>query len=121
MTINVRYISPETDAENAEEKIHFTNMVNDFGETIDKNTYIGYEQKVLKNIQAVGKGILEDIEYGIIITEEHIKTKYKLIIQETKDAYNKVDDKNRFKGDVARIIKDDESYEYFDKFYDKYF
>ena len=121
MTINVRYISAETDAVNAEEKFHFTNMVNDFGETIDENTYIGYEQKVLVNIHAIGKGILEDIEYGIVITEEHIKEKYKILIQETKDAYNKVDDKNRFKGDVARIIKNDDSYKYFDEFYDKYF
>lgn len=121
MTINVRYISPETDAENAEEKLHFTNMVNDFGETIDENTYIGYEQKILKNIQAVGKGILADIEYGIVITEEHIKTEYQQIIQQTKEYYNNVEEKEKFKTRVARIVKDDDSFRYFEAFYKKYF
>lgn len=54
MTINVRYISPETDAENAEEKFHYGNMVDDFS----KHGFTGDQRTVVENVQKVGQDIL---------------------------------------------------------------
>lgn len=117
MTINARYIPKETDEENAEEKLHFSNMVTDFG----KHSFTGDKKTVVENIKSVGEGILADIEYGIEITEEHIKTTYEGIIIKTKEIYSTIENKNKFKGDVARLIKDDTTYDYFNDFYEKYF
>lgn len=119
MTINVRYISAETDKENAEELYHYQNLVTD----LSRHTETGTEKNIVENIILVGKGILADIEYGIIIEEEYIKSTYKGIIKSTQALNSKLTE--REKADLTRnvgtAIKDKKTLEYFQNFYKKYF
>ena len=117
MTINARYIPKEVDEENAEEKFHFSNMVTDLG----LHSFTGERRTIVENIKYVGEGILADIEYGVEITEAHITATYQGIITTTKELYSGIDDKKKFQGDVARLIKDDTTFDYFNDFYNKYF
>ena len=117
MTINARYIPKEVDEENAEEKFHFSNMVTDLG----LHSFTGDRRTIVENIKYVGEGILADIEYGVEITEAHITATYQGIITTTKELYSGIDDKKKFQGDVARLIKDDTTFDYFNDFYNKYF
>ena len=127
MVINARYILEETDAENAEEKSHFTNVVNDLGKEFgwtgpeESPEEESYEIKVLRNIYAVGHEILADIEYGIEINEEHIKNEYREIIKETKEIYYLIEDEKMFQKYVVEIIKNNDTLKYFKAFYNKYF
>ena len=119
MTINVRYISQATDDENAEEKLHYTNLVTD----LSKISYTGTKKKILNYILDVAKGVVADIDYGIVITEEHIKSTYSDTIKEAKELISTLteNEKINIKGDIGRKIRNETTFDYFNDFYEKYF
>ena len=122
MTINVRYISKETDAENAEELKHYSNIITDFENT----SQIGTERKIIMNLVSIAKVIVEDINYGIIIEENYIRGKFGGeggIIEETRALNSTLTSKQstalvRY---VAITVKEGATYDYFLDFYEKYF
>lgn len=99
---------------------HFKNVVHDLPQMKDLS---GYQRIVRDNIVAVGEGLIADDENYIEITKAYILERYDDNIQAAKNAYSKLseNEQSRFKADMARAIKDDETYAYFEKFYNEYF